>query len=264
MGSSYNSEFTLRINSNNDGIPNKTLVDWEHGQISFHLPQNVLLSSDIKWQVALQEISFDYSVYNINKQDFILYKVKTQFQYFETFEIPSGQYKTNEHLLEIIKNAAPLSFHEKLDFEYNVSHQKNVLNIAENCELAFPKCKLASMLGFSTEKIYRSGVHEAEKSPILFENVDSLHLACNIVQYSVLGSNHMHPILKTLTVTPSDFTNRVSLYFPKLSFVPLSVFAFSHIDFEFLTVEGKSTQFSPDTGVCSATLVFSPANLLFR
>ena len=108
------------------------------------LPKEINLTGE--WEVALVEISFPQSWYNVeqNVNKIIYGTISIQNRHTKTIYIPTGYYKNAEDLIKTInKNISS----NKIKIQYNTFNEKTYLTLSQNYRITFHQ-NLARMLGF--------------------------------------------------------------------------------------------------------------------
>ena len=177
---------TLPSNSSSAYYPDNTLSDF-----TTKLFKPIDLTGE--WEVALTEISFPHSFYNITEPfNRILYSGNGSTRKVKTFNIPSGYYHDLKELF--------LTMHEMMDelgqrnikLTLNKNTQKVKVKLDGGAFIDF-RAELAAMLGFvgkGPEKLVwvrHLNMHDAELPVDLNSGMYSLYLYSDIVEDQLIG-----------------------------------------------------------------------------
>ncbi|MDI9313017.1 MAG: hypothetical protein QM535_22595 [Limnohabitans sp.] len=202
------------------------------------------LRLDESWEVALSEISFNKTWYNIDENFFVGIINLDEETYIKT-ETNPGNYDIRGLINEINKKILeldPLNSKEDSNlpkFVYNEDDKKTLIKISTESKL-FPlvSSNLMEILGFNElanvyddffdDRMelcakYLKDLHEeyiSEKSPHLSQGNDTLFVYCNIVQQSFVGDTQAQ-ILRIIKVPEANYDKPLNFIYDRPNYFPL-------------------------------------------
>ena len=232
-----------------------------------------------KWEVALQEIQFPNSWFNIRKGYNKLHKIYHQLDLKDKkdieesypnhiipisstsmvreIEVPYGGYEQIESLIE------KLNENEKKDpypfiYRYEKHSSKVFIKVPTGCGISFHESDIARCLGFKQEKQFRQSFgektyNEFESDVIVSrKSIESIYIYSDIVENQYVG-DYKVPLLRVVPVR-SNFGEMDWIHYDKPHYMRLSRENINNIEINIRDSTGEFVSF--ESGKVIVTLVF--------
>lgn len=183
-----------------------------------------------RWEVAIVEISYPHSWYNVDTEDriietFWLHSGITGDEYKErVFSISTGFYATPQILLDEINRNLPDNF----SLEHIALSNKIKLTLPPRSSINFSS-NLKFLLGF--EKAEMNNSHTAERCIDMMINKNILYIYSNITKEIIVG-HYFVPLLRTLVTSIDNHGDYVNESFKTPHYLPISTSRINHIEIE--------------------------------
>lgn len=244
---------TLPSNSSFDYYPDNTLSDF-----TTKLFKSLDLTGE--WEVALVEISFPHSFYNITERNNrIVYSGDGTDAGVKAFSIPPGYYNDLDELfLAMYKKMNELG-QQNIKMTLNKNTQKVKIKLQGG---AFIKLRpeLAEMLGFGEKRdnaldYYLLNTHEAELPIDLNAGMYSLYLYTDIVADQIIGDVYA-PLLRIVHMDREKGGDVITRTYQNPHFVKVKMKRFDTIDMHIRRDTGEKLSFQ--RGKVIVKLCFRP------
>ncbi len=264
-----NGRFSVILHSNalpEHSMEGYDLNDWANGKFTTFLPNPLLLDTNARYRVCLEEISFDFAPVNVSRQQVFYWN--SNLGIWDSFAIePQGTYTSLSTLINVLNLCRPRELQQKLQFQRNTVNSRIDMQI-NGLEKVQLSDDLARILGFYSNYDYGRGVNTGYRMPDVFRNCGYFLLTCpTLVEYTYVGTQAL-PVLRSFGLgNKNELKNssRVCLQFDKLRWLPLRLNYINRVELQFLdAVSLKPVAFSPSTDPCIVTLGFKQANIVFR
>ncbi len=255
--------FSLVLNSKS--FPSQ-LSQWFEGKVTTFLPSPLVISTNTKYMVCLEEISFDFLPINLFKEQVSYWN--TDFNVWDAFGItPNGNYSNTPSYLKVLNGCVPDELKNYLRFDFDVPTAKVeiILDITKVPKVQLSK-KLAHILGFRSDIPYVETVNIGFRVADVYRSLDYLYLLCpNLVECTMVGTTLL-PILHSLWVPKHELilSSRLCLSFAgqKPHWLPLRNTNLNRIEFQFVdAINLNPVRFDSNVDPCIVQLGFKEANL---
>ena len=253
----------LPSNSSMDVFPDNKVSSFR-----VNLPHSLNLDPD-KWEVALKEIQFSYSWYNIRRGKNIIIKkvihstmelgVQTR---IKKIEIPSGYYTNIDKILDVIReHEADAVKEEKVTVEIDSTSKKTFVKIPNyKVELDFNGSDVAKVLGFQPNTVVNRlmslqssrGFESELAANIKHATHDSVYLYTDVIKERVVG-DFMVPLLRIIPIQ-NRFGELISMEYSQPHFIDLNRGNINSIEIHIKDDLGDFISF--ESGKSIVTLIF--------
>ena len=232
-----------------------------------------------KWEVALQEIQFPHSWFNIrkgyNKLHKIYYELKSKekkdmedsfpnhirfinpTQVLREIEVPYGGYEQIESLIEKL-NDIEKKDPRPLNYRYEKHSGRVIITVPYQCGISFHNSDIAKFLGFKQEKPFKlssdpTKATEFESDAIVSRNsIESIYVYSDIIENQYVG-DYKDPLLRVIPVR-SKFGETDWIHYDKPHYLRLSRENINNIEINIRDGTGEFVSF--ESGKVIVTLVF--------
>jgi hypothetical protein len=232
-------------------LPSNTTTHSDNSPAHFNvtIPRAITLVG--KWEVALTEISFPYTWYNIDKtpeENDTVFFLKTSSSKKVPIEIPQGHYTDANILLEAFRRSVDnkkLQGHVKLNHDSVLNKfSLHIHNGSIISEIVLSK-KLQYIMGFESNTISKTdGTIIAKYPPDFRGGVDQLYVYSNIVQPQIIG-NSLGQVIRIVNVTNDNekFGCIVERVYPTPHYVPIQLRKIDNISVSINTDQNVPVRF---------------------
>jgi len=236
MNSNDNFYITLPSNSGRNKNASNYIVN---------LPQNIRL--DGEWEVALVELIYPYSFYNVQELAHISLVMADKGIYPKgkritllMSKVKEGHYGKVEDLLEALQQSLPSEYSDKLIFDYNRITNRVTLKISPPIiGLNMPDF-LLYMLGYDASTfdyhLHNGGI--APYPPDMRAGVSIIYIYCDLVEYTTVGDT-MAPLLRAVPAQ-GTFGDIISNVFNFPHYLPVLKKEFQQIEIAIKNDQNKS------------------------
>ena len=231
-----------------------------------------------KWEVALQEIQFPHTWFNIRKGHNKIHKIYYELsleenigivesypddiipvdsnQMIREIKIPHGNYEQIEHLIEKLNKKEKEDPHP-FTYRYEKHSGKVIIKMPSRCGISFGKSDIARCLGFKQEKEFKhnreEGFIQVESDTIISKNpIHSVYLYTDIIENQYVG-DYKVPLLRVIPVR-AKFNEINWMHYDKPHFLRLSRENIDDIEINIRDETGEFVSF--ESGKVIVTLVF--------
>ena len=244
----------------------------------FHLPNEIKVDP-AKWEVALQEIQFPHSWFNIrkgyNKFHKIYYELdlKDKKDIEESYSnhiiptsstsiireigVPYGGYEKIESLIEKLNENEKKDPHPFI-YRYDKHSCKVFIKVPFGCGISFHESDIARCLGFKQEKQFKQSSREKPYSEfesdaiVSRKSIESIYIYSDIVENQYVG-DYKVPLLRVVPVR-SNFGEMDWIHYDKPHYMRLSRENINNIEINIRDSTGEFVSF--ESGKVIVTLVF--------
>ena len=236
---------TLPSNSSMNYYPDNTLAHF-----TTKLPQDVDLTG--KWEVALVELQYPHSYYNIRTGEATMSVTVGRNADPVIKKLHAGFYPSAKIL---VRSVNALLNERKIKFGYNDVTNKVYLEVKSNCQLMMTT-KLCDMLGLEPRVFGDSpGIYYAHKTVDVHQGFYAMYVYCDIAQSVVVG-DMLAPLMRTVPLKGKSGEMQLRA-FQNLQFKPLQRNHFNTVEIDIRNDSGEPVAF--DRGKVVATLAFRRA-----
>lgn len=226
---------TIPSNSSKNNTLNNFLV---------HLSRRIELVGD--WEVALVQLQYPYSWFNVTEQDNNLTIISNEKKH--TFTIPNNHYSSITQLITSINDMANKFLESTEQLTYSTHSGRVAYDIKPNESLIVGE-KIMYMLGFDSRNLkdsslqlwendvaYAVSVHPPDMSAGLY----SLYLYCSIVAPQLVGTGE-YPLLQVVNIS-GTYGEYVEKEYTNPQYVPVLQKQFDRIE---INIKNDSGNFIP-------------------
>ena len=248
----------LPSNSSMDLFPNNKTSNFK-----VNLPNNLELNCS-KWEVALSEIQFQHTWYNIREGRNVIVKdlnshenetvgVKTK------ITIPAGHYSSVEDILsKLNRNNYTEKNSQSIHYHFNALSQRTIITIPKQSILNMNGSDIAHCLGFDGKAILNNVNNDKEISVVSSsiastENMyKSMYVYTDIIENQYVGNVRV-PLLRVVPIT-SKYGDVSCIKYDKPHFISLNRSNIQTIEINLKDDTGEFISF--EAGKAIVTLVF--------
>lgn len=209
-----------------------------------NLPQSVRLYGE--WEVALSEIIYPYSWYNVNSLESysIWYKTAPPLlvgSVTRKFDCATpGHYSEVEDLFRVFEDTLPSEYKKHIVFAYNKRTNRVNIQVAGPVKAIYLPNTVLYMLGYDVEKS-SNGIDKtnglAPHSPDMTAGIHVLYVYCDIAEHTVVGDK-LAPLLRAVAVE-GKFGDIINKIFISPHYVPVLKKDFSSVEIEIKTDQNQ-------------------------
>lgn len=211
-------------------------------QFTTRLSDQIELSGE--WEIALVEIIYPRTWYNVNGAD-CHFAVTTIDDQLGTLMIcrdalNEGQYETVSDILQSLKAALRRMNEQLIDFSLDPFTKKVVLNTPHNKVITLSPA-LSQILGFDRTEFNVNERYESSNGSDINHGCASIFVYCDLAQDVVVGDTKA-PLLRVLNVE-GKFGDVIHKIYTRPIYIPLSKSHFDSIEINIRTETGELVSF---------------------
>ena len=196
-----------------------------------------------QWEVALSEISYTHSFYNIWDENNMVFIRDGTSRVISQFRIPEGYYKNTLQLTNAIKNgirSTNQSILEHIDLREDNLSRKCIVRIDNNCELVLHR-HVAKLLGFQNYQTLAKD--QTSQLPIdLNRDMHVFYLYTDLIQPTVVGHDVV-PLLHTVDVSHNKIGDVITKSYSTPHYIAVRSNDIDEVEININTSSGKPVHF---------------------
>ena len=213
---------TLPSNSSIEYFPVNTLTNFKT-----KLAQPVELTGD--WEVALAELQYPHSWYNLQNLSSHIYRDSGGQGYFSTSVVLHGYYPTIREFVAAVNKVLKTDANGDGWLTHNQLTCKMTVHVKNEVKLVFT-AQLASMIGFDKKEVLITKNTEAPLPIDLEAGFHAMYLYTDIVEPQPVDDSKVS-LLKVIRYV-GQFGENVNVSFPNLQYFPVNVKSFETIEID--------------------------------
>ena len=227
---------TLPSNSSMDIFPHNTLANY---QTKLH--KTVELGGAGEWEVAIVEMMFPLTMYNVGQHENFIRLVAENEKADSKYSVPSQFYSSNEHLLSSITCIPAVN--EQFKFAYQQSTGRFSINRTKECKAAINMGKdLVKILGFEIDAPFAFGVAK-HPANLLASVPQQLFVYSDIVEPQLVGDT-IAPLLRIVAIRSKfEFGKCVAVTYETPHYIRVQRRQFETIEIDIRDNTGKPIPF---------------------
>ena len=208
-----------------------------------HIP--IRLTGD--WEVALVEISYPRTWYNVAGDTCKVYYRRGDDEQMKSVKIPAGYYETAEEILYELRKTLPPSIMADVHFYIKSLSRKFVINCGNGASIKFNET-LARMLGFEESKLIRKDTYGTFPVDI-HRGFYTFYAYSDIVSSQYVGDT-MAPLLRTVEVDHSSVGGMACKSYTSPHYVPVKLRDIETIRIDLRLDSGQLMPFESGQVIC--------------
>ena len=182
-----------------------------------------------EWEVALSEFQYPRSWYNLPDLDNHIYVDSGGQGYPSVSIIPHGYYPTVKEFVSAVNKTLKTDANGDIWLTYNQLTRKMTAHVRNKARLGLTG-RFASMVGFDKKDVMITKNTEAPLPVDLEAGFHAMYLYTDIVEPQLVGDSKVS--LLKLVKCSGEFGDNVSVNFPNLQYVPVSVKSFETVEID--------------------------------
>ena len=231
---------TLPSTSSSQFFPDNKLSSFT---TNLHTP--LRLNGD--WEVALVEINYPRTWYNVSGDTCKVYYTSKQDQELKSVKIPPGYYETVEEILYELRKTLPPHILKDVHMYVKSQSRKLVINCGNGASIKFNET-LARMLGFEESKLIRKDTYGTFPVDI-HRGFYTLYVYTDIVSTQYVGDT-LAPLLRTVEVDHTNVGGMVCKTFNSPHYVPVKLRDIETLRIDLRLDSGKLLPFESGQVIC--------------
>ena len=210
-----------------------------------HLHTPLRLEGD--WEVALVEINYPRTWYNVAGDTCKVYYRSKDDEHLESVKIPPGYYETAEEIVYELRKTLPPTILEDVHMYIKSQSRKFVINCSNGASIKFNET-LARMLGFEESKLIRKNIYGSFPVDV-HRGFYTLYVYSDIVSTQYVGDT-LAPLLRTVEVDHTNVGGMVCKTYNSPHYIPVKLRDIETIRIDLRLDSGKSLPFESGQVIC--------------
>ena len=182
-----------------------------------------------EWEVALSEFQYPRSWYNLRDLDNHIYVDSGGQGYPSVSIIPHGYYPTVKEFVSAVNKTLKTDANGDIWLMYNHLTRKMIAHVRNKARLVLTG-RFASMVGFDKKRGDDNKEYGSSVTVDLEAGFHAMYLYTDIVEPQLVGNSKVS-LLKVVKCS-GEFGDNVSVNFPNLQYVPVSVKSFETVEID--------------------------------
>lgn len=225
-------------------LPSNTGQNWSASTFRIRLPRNIKLTGE--WEVALSELIYPYSFFNVLWSPELFIDVVTYDEKSTSVEIKPGHYEHAQDLIAAISKRLPEKLIGQVSFNYDKHGNRIEIVLSKQVTYLSLPSSISYMLGYKTSYGFQTLITRenglAPYPPDMHGGSNIFFVYCDVVENSVVGDK-LVPVLRAVALE-GKFGDIIDKNFICPHYVPVLKKEFDSIEIDIKNDQNKPLPFN--------------------